>query len=127
MMTGFEWPFQVAKISGDTGRVRDRLTTSPVIFGNASVAVTTHVLPATAALLRTTSSVAEAANIVRFRIRPFRRLIAKLEHRKFSLSIGRQCGAGALTLTARVTSGQSVSMAPTSASATIVPFTLASP
>jgi hypothetical protein len=96
MMTGFDWPFQVARISGDTGRVRDRLIMSPEIFGNASVAVTMHVLPATAPLFRTTSSVAEAANIVRFRIRPFRRLIAKLEHRKSSLSIGRRRSVGAV-------------------------------
>ena len=43
---------------GDTGRVRDRLTTSPVIFGNASVAVAMHVLAATAPLFLTTSKTA---------------------------------------------------------------------
>jgi hypothetical protein len=93
-MTGFDWPFQEAIIAGDTGRVRDLLTTSPVIFGNASVAVAMQVLPASAPLFRTISSVPKAANIVRFRIRSFQRLITKLEHRKSGLSIGSRRDAG---------------------------------
>ena len=42
MMTGFDWPFHVDKIVGDTGRVRDFLTTSPEMRGNASVALDMH-------------------------------------------------------------------------------------
>jgi hypothetical protein len=87
-MTGFDWPFQEARIAGDTGRVRDLLTTSPVIFGNASVAVEMHVLPASARPYSVTSSAAETADIVKARIRPFPSVRSKLEHRKPGKSIG---------------------------------------
>ncbi len=69
-MMGFDWPLHVARTAGDTGRVRNPLTTSPAIFGNASVALATHVLPAEAGLLAATSKAAEAAHIVTFRIYP---------------------------------------------------------
>ena len=86
---GLRLAFPGSHNPGDTGRVRDRLTTSPEIFGNASVAVAMYVLPATAPLSRTTRSVTKAANIVRFRL-IFPAPIAKLEHRKSGLSIGRR-------------------------------------
>ncbi len=47
-MMGRDWPFHDAKIAGDTGRVRDFLTTSPAIRGSASVALDMQVLPASA-------------------------------------------------------------------------------
>src|SRR5579859_1452138 len=80
IMTGFDWPFQVSRMEGGTGRVRDRLTTSPASFGRASVAEATQVLPAGARSLSATNNTAEAAKIVRFRIRRLRPDI-RLEHR----------------------------------------------
>src|ERR1700722_15569009 len=49
---------------GRYGGFPEALKMSPEIFRNSSVPVTMHVLPATAPLFGTTSSVAEAANIV---------------------------------------------------------------
>ena len=93
-MMGFDWPLQVARTAGDTGRVRNPLTTSPAIFGKASVALATHVFPAEAGLLAATSKAAEAAHIVTFRIYPSPRQTEKLEHRKRSMSIA-ACAAPA--------------------------------
>ena len=48
MMIGRDWPFHEAKISGDTGRALDFLTTSPAMGGSASVALDMQVWPASA-------------------------------------------------------------------------------
>src|SRR5258708_16102752 len=87
-MTGFDWPFQEARMAGDTGRVRDLLTTRPLTFGSASVAVEMHVLPASARPSRATRSAAEIASIVKVRIRPHPAPDRqKIDHRKPAISI----------------------------------------
>jgi hypothetical protein len=68
MMTGRDWPFHDAKIAGGTERVRDFLTTSPLMRGSASVAVDMQVLPASVPAFRTTMSAAETATVIAVRI-----------------------------------------------------------
>src|SRR5579871_2697087 len=87
-MTGFDWPLQVARMAGGTGRVRDLLTTRPVIFGNASVALAMHVLPASARPPSAASKTAAIADIIRFRICPALKADAELEHSMQDVSIG---------------------------------------
>jgi hypothetical protein len=71
-MIGRDCPFHEAKIAGGTGRVRDFLTTSPAIRGNASVAVEMHVLPASAWPFMTAISAVATATVIAVRIRFFR-------------------------------------------------------
>src|ERR1700735_4795077 len=114
-------------MAGGTGRVRDLLMTSPVIFGTASVAVAIHVLPASARLTRAMRTPADAANVAKFRICPFPAPDGKTKHRKPGVSIGGRAAGPVNPAVGSVPPRQSASIAPTSASATIVPLTLASP
>src|SRR6516165_7449289 len=81
MMTGFDWPLHVNKIVGDTGRVRDFLTTRPEMRGNASVALDMHESAASARPFPVANR-AETANMTAIRIRCVSSPVAKkLEHR----------------------------------------------
>src|SRR5579863_5147384 len=94
IMTGFDWPFQESRTAGGTGRVRDLLTTSPVSFGKASVAEATQLLPAAARSFTATNNTAEAAKIVRFRIRPLRARYSTRTQKRFGTKTPCACSIG---------------------------------
>src|SRR6516165_6632417 len=109
MMTGFDWPFHVDKIVGDTGRVRNFLTTSPEMRGNASVALDMQESAASARPFPVANR-AETANMTTIRIRCVSSPVAKkLEHRISVVSVTRN----AIVVAARGFARQSASIAPT--------------